>query len=177
MSPRSFSPANVSLRVEKESLASDSSPVGDESCGHLEGDGPRRGTGEEWYRPIVGGPHTGRLADRYVLLGTGPYRSVRPCDYNQGLPYQVVRPCTGWYVPVRELISTLTASYQVVPPKSAVDDQFWPFAVDFNCRLLIEGEIRKRRREKYLMRCSSSVPSHGPSPTRFVAHAWRRIEA
>ncbi|RZS24890.1 hypothetical protein BHM03_00058014 [Ensete ventricosum] len=112
MSPRSFSPANVSLRVEKESLASDSSPVGDESCGHLEGDGPRRGIGEEWYRPIVGGPHTGRLADRYVLLGTGPYRSVRPCDYNQGLPYQVVRPCTGWYVPVRELISTLTASYQ-----------------------------------------------------------------
>ncbi|RWV82245.1 hypothetical protein GW17_00056272 [Ensete ventricosum] len=37
---------------------------------------------------------------------------------NQGLPYRAVRPRTGRYVPVRQLIGTWTAHYQAVLPKS-----------------------------------------------------------
>ncbi|RRT74287.1 hypothetical protein B296_00021136, partial [Ensete ventricosum] len=45
----------------------------------------------------------------------------------------------GRYILVRQVTSTWTTRYRVVPPKNQLS------AVDFNCRRSIEGEIDRRR--------------------------------
>ncbi|RWW46814.1 hypothetical protein BHE74_00047235, partial [Ensete ventricosum] len=95
-----------------------------------------------WYRPIVGSPRTGQLANQYVPPGTGPYRLYRAVR----TVHTAGKVCNfDIYRPVR-VVHTDPPSYRYTDrPLPSGSTKNRPSTIDFDSRQSIEGEIDRRR--------------------------------